>query len=103
MQNYLGTLAFILFGMVLVRAITMRKQGNLTHRFENLDKTDFLIQPLAFIYFSTVFTAAFNRPILSKQEIFDSDINSWLGVHHCLLTSAAKQASAGQSEMTAGP
>lgn len=103
MQNYLATLAFILFGMVLARAIPMRKQGKSTRRFDNLDKTDFLIQPLALIYFYTVFTAAFNRPTVSKQDIFDSEINSWLGVHHCLVTSAAKQASAGQSEMTAGP
>ncbi len=51
--------------------------------FGKLDRTDFLIPPFALFYFYTIFAAAFNLPILSKQVFFQSELIAWAGVIFC--------------------
>jgi protein-S-isoprenylcysteine O-methyltransferase Ste14 len=85
MQNYLAALTIILmFGMVLTRALLMKRQGMQAMQFGKLDKKDFLIPPFALFYFYLVFAAAFKLPTVSSQQFFHAGIVSWLGVFFCL-------------------
>ena len=86
MQGYFGALTIVLLlGMVVARAVLMRRQGKEAIHFGNLDKKDFLIPPFALFYFYLVFAAAFDWPIPSTQEIFHSELVSWVGVLLCLV------------------
>jgi hypothetical protein len=85
MQRYLAVLTIALFlGIVLMRAIAMRRVGIRAVHFGNIHKTDFLVPPFALFYFYTVFAAAFDLPTVSRQEFFTSEIVSWVGVLLCL-------------------
>src|ERR1700676_1061646 len=53
-------------------------------KFGEIDKKDFLIPPFALFYFYVVFRAAFGFPTVSKQELFESKLVSWVGVLFCL-------------------
>ena len=85
MPGYFGALTIILFmGMVLSRAMLMRRKGIQAIHFGNLDKTDFLIPPFVLFYFYLVFANAFNFPTVSTQKFFDSELVAWVGVLFCL-------------------
>ncbi len=85
MPGYFGAVTIILLlGMVLTRALLLKRQGIQAMNFGKMDKTDFLIPPFAFFYFYLVFAAAFHFPTVSTQEFFHSDTISWLGVLVCL-------------------
>jgi protein-S-isoprenylcysteine O-methyltransferase Ste14 len=85
MQRYLAVLTIALFlGIVLMRAVAMRRVGIRAVHFGNIDKTDFLVPPFALFYFYTVFAAAFDLPTVSRQEFFTSEIVSCVGVLLCL-------------------
>jgi protein-S-isoprenylcysteine O-methyltransferase Ste14 len=73
-----------MLGMVLVRALMMKKQGIEAMNFGKLDRTDFSILPFALFYFYIVFTATFNFPSISTQQFFHSEVISWVGVFFCL-------------------
>lgn len=49
-------------------------------KFGAIDKKDFLIPPFAFFYFYVVFAATFGFPNVSRQEFFQSELVSWIGV-----------------------
>src|SRR5262249_60751825 len=51
----------------------------------NLDKTTFLTPPFALFYFYTVFAVAFNLPLVSTQEFFQSEVMAWVGVALCFV------------------
>jgi len=53
--------------------------------FGELDKTDFLIPPVALFYFHTVFAASFGWPLVSSQRFFRSTAIAWVGVGLCLV------------------
>lgn len=85
MTGYLAALTIaLLLGMVLTRVILLRRAGTKALHFGNLDKTDFLIPPVALFYFYTIFAAAFGWPLVSTQTFFDSDAVSWIGVAFCI-------------------
>lgn len=85
MQRYFAALTILLLiGTVVSRAVVMKRRGIEALHFGKLDRTDFLIPPFAFFYFYTVFAAAFNLPILSKQVFFQSELFAWAGVTFCL-------------------
>jgi protein-S-isoprenylcysteine O-methyltransferase Ste14 len=85
MQRYFGALTIVLlFGMVWSRVLLMRRKGIKAMKFGSTDKTDFLIPPFALFYFYTVIAAAFNLPTVSGQELFRSEIVSWVGVLLCI-------------------
>jgi protein-S-isoprenylcysteine O-methyltransferase Ste14 len=85
MQPYFGALTIVLLlGMVLTRATMLRRRGIQAMNFGKLDKTDFLIPPFAFFYFYLVFANAFGWPIPGTQQLFHSELVSWLGVLSCL-------------------
>jgi hypothetical protein len=67
----------ILMGMVLTRALMMKKAGIQAMNFGRTDKKDFLILPFAFFYFYLVFAAAFGFPTVSRQVFFSSEAISW--------------------------
>ena len=85
MSKYFAPLTIVLMlGMVLTRALLMKKQGIEAMNFGKLDKTDLLIPPFAFFYFYIVFAATFNFHNVSTQEFFHSEVISWVGVFFCL-------------------
>jgi protein-S-isoprenylcysteine O-methyltransferase Ste14 len=84
MQRLLASLTIVLFlGMVITRVLLMRRSGIRAMHFGNIDKKDFLIPPFAFFNFYIVFAAAFGWPMVSKQQFFDSEALSWVGVFLC--------------------
>ena len=85
MQRYfaVATIA-LMMGMVLSRVLLMRKRGSEAMNFGKIDKKDFLIPPFALFYFYLIIAAAFKLPTISRQEFFQSQIVSWLGVLVCL-------------------
>ena len=74
---------FLMIGVVVTRAIVMRRGGTRAMHFGNLDKTDFLIPPFALFYFYTVCAAAFHLPLVSTRTLFRSDVAAWVGVALC--------------------
>lgn len=85
MPGYFAVLTIVLMiGMVLTRAILMRRQGIEAMNFGKIDKTDFIIPPFALFYFYLVFASAFHWPTASTQEFFRSDVLAWSGVAFCL-------------------
>ena len=85
MPKYLGVLTIVLLvGMVLSRVFALRRQGIKAMKFGNIDKSDFLIPPFAFLYFYVLFAAAFHWPNVTTRQFFHSETISWTGVLFCL-------------------
>jgi protein-S-isoprenylcysteine O-methyltransferase Ste14 len=85
MLRHFAILTIILMlGMVLIRSLLMKKQGIEAINFGKIDKTDFLIPPLALFYFYIVFAATFNFPTVSTHEFFHDEVISWVGAFFCL-------------------
>ncbi|MGB2611198.1 MAG: isoprenylcysteine carboxylmethyltransferase family protein [Isosphaeraceae bacterium] len=86
MQRLLASLTIVLsLGMVITRVLLMRRSGIRAMHFGKIDKKDFLIPPFAFFYFYIVLAAAFGLPMVSKQQFFDSEALSWVGVFLCVV------------------
>jgi protein-S-isoprenylcysteine O-methyltransferase Ste14 len=84
MQGVLAAATIVvLIGLVLTRSVLMNRQGIKAIHFGNLDRKDFLIPPIALLYFYTIFANAFGWPTLSQQEFFHSDIVAWIGIGLC--------------------
>ena len=85
MPRYIAALTIVLMmAMVVTRVLMLRRRGIAAMQFGKLDKTDFLIPPFAFFYFYTVFAAAFDLPLVSRQEFFHSEMISWIGALFCV-------------------
>jgi protein-S-isoprenylcysteine O-methyltransferase Ste14 len=86
MPQYFAAVAVVLLiGTVVARVLLLRRTGTQAMHFGQLDKTDFLIPPVALFYFYTVFAAAFGWPLASHQRFFQSAVVAWLGVALCLV------------------
>jgi protein-S-isoprenylcysteine O-methyltransferase Ste14 len=84
MQSYLGVLApLLLIAMVLTRIALLRRRGIAAMKFGQLDKSDFLIPPFAFLYFYTILAGAFGWPTLARNNPTDATVVGWLGVLSC--------------------
>jgi protein-S-isoprenylcysteine O-methyltransferase Ste14 len=84
MTGYLAALAIVLLlGSVLTRVLLLRRAGTQAMHFGGLDKSDFLIPPVALFYFYTIFAAAFRWPLISRQVFFRADVIAWVGVALC--------------------
>jgi len=84
MPRYLGALALVLLlGIVLSRVFLLKRQGITAMKFGTIDRTDFLIPPVALFYFYLVFAAAFGWPSVSTQRFFVSGPAGWAGVAAC--------------------
>jgi protein-S-isoprenylcysteine O-methyltransferase Ste14 len=82
--GYLAASAVVLLlALVLTRLLLLRRMGIRAMHFGNLDKTDFLIPPVAVFYFYTIFAAAFGWPLVSGQRFFHSEVLAWVGVGLC--------------------
>jgi protein-S-isoprenylcysteine O-methyltransferase Ste14 len=82
--GYLAALAIVLLlSTVGTRVLLLRRAGTQAMHFGELDKTDFLIPPVALFYFYTVCAAAFNWPLASTQKFFRSNVIAWIGVGLC--------------------
>ncbi len=85
MPRYFAVLTIVLMlGMVIGRVLLMKRNGIKAMHFGAIDKTDFLIPPVAFFYFYIVFAAAFDWPTVSTQLFFQAEAISWVGVLFCL-------------------
>jgi len=69
--------------MVVARNLMLRRQGVQTMHFGKLDRKDFLIPPIAAVYFYTVLGHAFGWPLASTQLFFQSEALAWMGVGLC--------------------
>jgi protein-S-isoprenylcysteine O-methyltransferase Ste14 len=84
MPQYLAALMVVLLlGTVISRVVLLRRTGTRAMHFGELDKTDFLIPPVALFYFYTVFAASFGWPLASNRRFFQSTPVAWLGVGLC--------------------
>jgi len=84
MQRYLAALTIVLLaGMVLTRALMLKKAGIQAMNFGKTDKSDFLVLPFVLFYFYLIFAAAFGFPTVSRHEFFSSEVISWVGVFFC--------------------
>jgi protein-S-isoprenylcysteine O-methyltransferase Ste14 len=84
MQHYLAALTVVLMiGMVITRVRLLKRRGVEAMNFGKLDRTDFLIPPIALFYFYLVFAAAFDLHTVSRQEFFHSEAFAWVGVGFC--------------------
>jgi protein-S-isoprenylcysteine O-methyltransferase Ste14 len=101
MTGYLAASAIVLLlGAVLTRVLLLRRAGTDALHFGNLDKTDYLIPPVALFYFYTIFAAAFHWPLVSTRKFFSSTVIAWIGVGLCavgLLVLVASLVSFGRS------
>jgi len=85
MPGYFAASALlVLLAMVVTRLLMLRRSGTQAMHFGKIDKTDFLIPPVALFYFYTVFAAAFDWPLVSTQRFFHSNSAAWAGVALCL-------------------
>ena len=85
MPGYFAALTIVvMMGMVVTRALMLKRQGIQAMQFGKIDKTDFVIPPFALFYFYLVFAAAFHWPTVSTQEFFHSEAIAWIGVLFCL-------------------
>ena len=85
MPGYFAALTIVLLmSMVITRALLLKRKGIEAMHFGKLDKKDFLLPPFALFYFYLIFAAAFNWPSVSRQEFFESEAISWIGVLFCL-------------------
>jgi protein-S-isoprenylcysteine O-methyltransferase Ste14 len=86
MTGYLAALVIVfLLGTVLTRVLLLRRVGTEAMHFGELDKTDFLIPPVALFYFYTIFAAAFHWPLVSTRRFFHSNTIGWVGVGLCFI------------------
>ena len=101
MPGYLAAATIVLLvGMVLTRVLLLRRAGTRAMHFGGIDKTDFLIPPVALFYFYTVFAAAFDWPLVGGTRFIQSDAVAWVGVGFCcggLLVMLASLISFGRS------
>jgi protein-S-isoprenylcysteine O-methyltransferase Ste14 len=85
MPQYLAALTIVLLlGTVVGRVLLLRRTGTRAMHFGKLDKTDFLIPPVALFYFYTLFATAFGWPLAITDRFFRSTGFAWLGVGLCL-------------------
>jgi protein-S-isoprenylcysteine O-methyltransferase Ste14 len=85
-SRYLAALAIVLLlATVLTRVMLLRRAGIQAMHFGRLDKTDFVIPPIALFYFYTIFAAAFHWPLVSTRILFDSNLIAWTGVGLCFI------------------
>jgi protein-S-isoprenylcysteine O-methyltransferase Ste14 len=84
--RYLAAVTIVLLlGMVITRLLLLRRAGTQAMHLGELDKTDFLIPPVALFYFYTIFAAAFDWPSVSTQMFFHSNAIGWIGVGLCFI------------------
>jgi protein-S-isoprenylcysteine O-methyltransferase Ste14 len=85
MPGYLAPITIVLMlGMVMTRALMLKRRGIAAMNFGKIDKTDFIIPPFAILYFYVVFSKPFNLPSISSQVFFHSPAIAWLGAFFCL-------------------
>src|SRR6202012_4923535 len=73
----------LLIGTVLTRVLMLSRTGTRAMHFGSIDKTDFLVPPVALLYFYTVFAAAFGWPLVNGQRFFHAAALAWGGVALC--------------------
>lgn len=85
MQKYFGALTILLlFGLVFVRVLMLKKRGIKAMHFGQANKSDLLILPFALFYFYTLFAHAFGFRSPGGPEFFQSAIVAWAGVFSCI-------------------
>jgi protein-S-isoprenylcysteine O-methyltransferase Ste14 len=84
MPKYLAALTIVLaIAMVVARISLLRRRGIKAMKFGAIDKRDFLIPPFALLYFYAIVASVFDLPLIGKDGIIHSTVQSWLGVTSC--------------------
>jgi protein-S-isoprenylcysteine O-methyltransferase Ste14 len=84
MTQILAALTLVMMvAIVVTRVRLLRSAGTQAMHFGRIDKTDFLIPPVALLYFYMVFADAFHLPWASTQTLFYFSWLSWVGVFLC--------------------
>jgi len=85
MQQYFGVITFVLLILlVIVRTLSLRRQGIEAMEFGKKDKRDLFIPPFALFYLYLITANAFHLPTIPRQNLFHLRIVSWIGVVTCL-------------------
>ncbi len=83
-QKLAALTVLLLLGTVISRVVVLRRTGTAAMHFGKIDKTDFLIPPVALFYFYTLFATAFGWPLDIGGMFFRSTVVAWIGVGLCL-------------------
>ncbi len=84
--GWIGALTLVLMaGMVLARALLMRRQGIRAFKFGAIDRKDYFIPPFALFYFYLVLAPAFRLPTPALRKMFHLALASWVGVALCMV------------------
>ncbi len=83
-QKLAALMIVLLLGTVVSRVLLLRRTGTRAMHFGKIDKTDFLIPPVALFYFYTLFATAFGWPLAITDRFFRSIAVAWVGVGLCL-------------------
>src|ERR1700753_1462931 len=83
-QKLAALLIVLLMGTVISRVLLLRRTGTRAMHFGQIDKTDFLIPPVALFYFYTLFATTFGWPLAITDRFFRSTAVAWVGVGLCL-------------------
>ena len=85
-QNMLSVCAFVSFvGIVLIRAVMMRKKGIKALVFGVTDKSDFLLVPMVLAIAYTVLANTFGLPMWEPliKPFWENTIPGWIGLVLC--------------------
>jgi protein-S-isoprenylcysteine O-methyltransferase Ste14 len=86
MPRLIGALTILLLvGLVATRILLMKRTGLKAVYFANIERKDLLIPPFAFLYIYVVIAAPLRLPTVIEQELFHSEVLSWVGVFLCAL------------------
>ncbi|MGC4096399.1 MAG: hypothetical protein QM706_04725 [Nitrospira sp.] len=73
-----------MLGMVVTCATILKRSGVEAMHLGRIDKAEFLIPPVALIYFYRIFAAVFHWSTVSAQEVSPFGAITWVGVTLCL-------------------
>jgi protein-S-isoprenylcysteine O-methyltransferase Ste14 len=74
----------VMVGLVLVRALLMRRRGIRALKFGAIDRKDFLIPPFALFYLYLIFARALHLPTPAHRRLFDLTPARWAGSGLCI-------------------
>lgn len=70
---------------MIIRTLSLKKQGIASVEFGKKDKTDFLILPFVFFYIYLIIANTFDLPTIPYQKLFQIQVISWIGVGTCFM------------------
>ena len=86
MQPYFGILILLSFiSFVLIRSFSLKRKGIQAVEFGHKNKSDFILPPFVLFYFYILLSPVLHLPVIPYQQLFVSDLISWIGVLICII------------------